>query len=98
MDKSLDEQRRRLQREVQLLEESLSRSDLQLFSHDSDESSSGDSEEDQDLDQTRPQLRLLAQRDLIQRQIQDLEKTLGPTTTSNKDLSGTSLVAWHSLT
>ncbi|XP_055080340.1 snRNA-activating protein complex subunit 4 [Periophthalmus magnuspinnatus] len=94
---SLEEQRRRLQREVQLLEQSLNTADLTQLSSDSDESdSSEDSTGDQDPNRN-PEPRpgpgtepgpgpgpsseelLLEQRDLLHREIQELERTLGPT-------------------
>ncbi|XP_072288965.1 snRNA-activating protein complex subunit 4 [Eucyclogobius newberryi] len=88
---SLDEQRLRLEREVQLLEQSLTNAAPSLLSSDSDESdSSEDSTEAQDPDQNLPRPGpgpgsgsgsgsdlLLEQRELLHREIQELEKSLG---------------------
>ncbi|XP_055016192.1 snRNA-activating protein complex subunit 4 isoform X2 [Boleophthalmus pectinirostris] len=77
---SLEEQRRRLQMEVQLLEQSLNTADLTQISSDSEESVSS---EDQEPDQNQPgpgpgPEELLEQRDVLHREIQELERSLGP--------------------
>ncbi|XP_058492660.1 snRNA-activating protein complex subunit 4 isoform X2 [Solea solea] len=71
---SLSEERDRIQREVEKLEQSLSgqNTDLQLLSSDTDDESESDEKEDEST------AGLLAQREKIQKEIENLENVLGP--------------------
>ncbi|XP_018548629.1 snRNA-activating protein complex subunit 4 isoform X3 [Lates calcarifer] len=74
MSVSLSEERDRIQRQVEELEKNLSvtHTELELLSSETDDDSGSDDQEDESA------AGLLAQREKIQRQIQNLENVLGP--------------------
>ncbi|XP_060928364.1 snRNA-activating protein complex subunit 4 [Limanda limanda] len=85
MSVSLSEERDRIQRQVQELEQSLSvclsatHTDLQLLSSETDDESGSDDEEEESA------AGLLAQREKIQKEIESLENKLGPVCLSDGD-------------